>query len=72
MVSIFEVRQTDFGRLSCILGRGCDRIFGIRLEAAYFSFSNVDSKKLQNERRNKDFSNCDFSRFFVKNNCMLR
>ena len=72
MVSIFEFVSTDFGRLSCILRRAWDTIFGIRLEAAYFSFSNVDSKKLQNERRNKDFSNCDFSRFFVKNNCTLR
>ena len=72
MVSIFEVRATDFGRLSCIQKRGCDRIFGIRLEAAYFSFSKVNLRVLQNERRNKDFSNCDFSRFFVKNNYMLR
>ena len=72
MSSIFDFVRTHFGRLSCIQKRGCDRIFGIRLEAAYFSVSKVNFKDQQNERRNKEFSNCDFSRFFVKNNCMLR
>ena len=72
MVSIFDVRNTDFGRLSCILRRPPDAKICHRLAVAYFSFSKVNLRVLQNERRNKDFSNCDFSRFFVKNNCMLR
>ena len=72
MVSIFEVRGTDFGRLSCILRRPPDAKICHKLAVCYFSFKKVDFKDRQNERRNKDFSNCDFSRFFVKNNCMLR
>ena len=72
MSSIFEFVSTDFRRLSCILRRPPDAKICHKLAVCYFSFSKVDFKDRQNERRNKDFSNCDFSRFFVKNNCMLR
>ena len=72
MDSIFDFVTLHLGRLSCILRRPPDAKICHKLAVCYFSFSKVGFKDRQNERRNKDFSNCDFSRFFVKNNCMLR